>query len=1563
MRLSLIKQNKIYDIILPKIVEGSYWISDDDANGIRKNVISVEATDGKWDLISNKEYYCVENNIIKSNIELQNYCFYQIESNANKKRELIYVSPVKVNYNYYNVSGLLDQGLFIGGSKKDTIEYNILEANCATIMKKENKIYIIDNNCQYGIYVNNVKINKEKVLKIGDIIFIMGLKIYYFIKYNNNVPCIYLAVNNYDNNSILVNNISSMNLIYNDTEFFEDPEEISFSLYEEKDYFYRTPRFINHLTKLVVNLDAPPAKQESEEHPMLLTVGPMITMSMTSVVMGYVAVNNLVSGDTTLERAMPSLVMCGAMLASTFIWPIFSKRYQKSQQKKKEKKRQKLYSAYIEEKRNLIIETKRKQAEILNNSFPNTKYCEEVILNGYTNLWQKRIEDEDYLTINLGIGDCPAEIEIKYPEDHFSLETDNLRDLVAKIGNEPRILSGVPIILSFLKNYICGIVGEEELISEYMRRLIIQIMAFHSYDDLKIVILTDDDSEYEWKFLKDAPHLFSDDRSLRFFATNNNEYKEVCYYLERIFQLRKGDKDTIIPVQNLDKIYLIVTDSFKKVRDFDVLNNILDNKNNLGFSLIILDKKITNLPEQCKTIININSDYGELRTSENFIDGTKFTVNFNSDINFDDCTKKLANIPIDIDSDDEGQLPNKIGFLEMYDVGKVEQLNSLLRWKNNNPILNLQVPVGVGKNGELISIDLHEKYHGPHGLIAGMTGSGKSEFIITYILSMAINYHPYEAQFILIDYKGGGLAGAFENKNIGFKLPHLVGTITNLDANEITRSLASIESELKRRQAIFNKAREISGESTIDIYKYQKMYRNGQIDEPISHLFIISDEFAELKNQQPEFMDQLISTARIGRSLGVHLILATQKPSGVVDSQIWSNTRFRVCMRVQEKSDSNEVIKCPDAALLKQTGRFYFQVGYNEIFVLGQAAYAGGKYFPEEKVKKTLDTSINFINNISYVIKQVETRQKQEVLQSQGEELLNIVKYLDSIAKSEDIHCKPLWLEKIAADIRVDKLAIKYSYQKENYIINPIIGEYDIPSNQEQKLLTLPISKNGNALIYGAPGSGKENFINTVIYSSMLYYTPEEVNYYIVEFGSGSLKSFKNYPIVGDIVDSSDEEKLVNLYKMINKLINERRVLFEDYNGDYYNYCKNSGFSVPSIVVIINNYESYQETYSNYDDILVTLSREGSKYGIYFVITVNTPNGIRFKLKQNFSIIYSLQQNNNDDYLSILGNVRKTYPAKIFGRGIIKQNDSIYEFQTANIADLDNINQFVKQQCEVFSAKYNIKAKSIPMLPKEVTEKDIMNTLTNKHVLAIGVDKNSLDVALLNFKRNFVTLISSLDLNQITSLVNPLIKQIIAKGDYDLKVINCEEMLVDISNHDKYDYIETNFDDEFIRMYDFIVSQKRLYEENDFNKKVLEHDKQSCCIIIGIESFKNFLSTENKNKLGELFEFSKKLGIVNFIFVDSVDNIKKFEYETWYKNCVDNSTGIWVGNGINDQYTIKTSMRIDDMKRDVPEGFCFVINKGRVKFVKYVSKFNLKNDTGNENLIDDLEDIEMLEDV
>ena len=149
------------------------------------------------------------------------------------------------------------------------------------------------------------------------------------------------------------------------------------------------------------------------------------------------------------------------------------------------------------------------------------------------------------------------------------------------------------------------------------------------------------------------------------------------------------------------------------------------------------------------------------------------------------------------------------------------------------------------------------------------------------------------------------------------------------------------------------------------------MYREGKIKEPMPHLLVVCDEFAELKQQQPEFMSELISTSRIGRSLGVHLILATQKPSGVVDDQIWSNARFKVCLKVQTEVDSNEMLKRPDAAFIKETGRFYFQVGNNELFEYGQSAWSGAKYIPVEHVRNKIDDSVNFISNSGLVLKTV----------------------------------------------------------------------------------------------------------------------------------------------------------------------------------------------------------------------------------------------------------------------------------------------------------------------------------------------------------------------------------------------------------------------------------------------------------------------------------------------------------------------------------------------------------------------------------------------------------------
>ena len=301
-------------------------------------------------------------------------------------------------------------------------------------------------------------------------------------------------------------------------------------------------------------------------------------------------------------------------------------------------------------------------------------------------------------------------------------------------------------------------------------------------------------------------------------------------------------------------------------------------------------------------------------------------------------------------------------------------------------------------------------------------------YFLNNILSLAINYHPNEVQFVLIDYKGGGIAGAFENRQTVVRLPHLVGTITNLDTSEMNRTLVSIESELKRRQIKFNQVRDLLGESTIDIYKYQKLYREGKITEPISHLFIISDEFAELKKQQPEFMNQLISIARIGRSLGIHLILATQKPSGVVNDQIWSNSKFKICLKVQDRSDSMEVLKKPDAASIKEVGRFYLQVGYDEYFEIGQSGWAGAKYNPTDYVVEKIDDSIDFVNNIGYSIKTINNNMDNTQVENSGDQLTNIVRYIINLSQKNNIVTQKLWLDSIPENIYLFDLIKKYKF-------------------------------------------------------------------------------------------------------------------------------------------------------------------------------------------------------------------------------------------------------------------------------------------------------------------------------------------------------------------------------------------------------------------------------------------------------------------------------------------------------------------------------------------------------
>lgn len=337
-------------------------------------------------------------------------------------------------------------------------------------------------------------------------------------------------------------------------------------------------------------------------------------------------------------------------------------------------------------------------------------------------------------------------------------------------------------------------------------------------------------------------------------------------------------------------------------------------------------------------------------------------------------------------------------------------------------------------------------------------------------------------------------------------------------------------------------------------------------------------------------------------------------------------------MKVQEKADSVDMIKVPDAAAIKETGRFYLQVGYNELFALGQSAWCGKKYIPQEKIKQEIDSSIDLIDNIGNVIKKIDIPKKEIKTASHGEELTNIVKYLSDVALKENIKIKQMWKDRIPDIIYVDNLKNKYNYQTSLMQINPIIGEYDDPNNQMQYLLTLDITNGGKIVVYGTQGSGKELLLNTLIYSVICNHSPEEVNFYILDFGSETFKIFENAPQVGDVKIASEDEKIDNLFKMLTSIIENRKKILLEYNGDYKLYYQSTKKIVSQIIVIINNYDGFKEMYEKYLDKLNILTRDGTKYGIIFILTTSSVNGLTYRLEQNFSKKVVLQLNEKSDY-------------------------------------------------------------------------------------------------------------------------------------------------------------------------------------------------------------------------------------------------------------------------------------------------------------------------------------------
>ena len=1525
MLVTLIGKNILYKIKLPNKQTGNYWITDDDG----KKILNIIGKNNEWQIYSNDQIKILDPRAIRSfnvskvakdvvniisGVRLKENSIYYLSISSNPNMLYILLCEPIYQRNFIQIKTQNFQEITIGKSLNCDIIYNnsLINDKQAKIFYSNGKLMLENYDTNYGIFLNDTPVsNKVKLLFNGDIIFIMGLRI---VVIGNN----FFITNPFNRVSY---NQRKFELVKKQQKVVEPtgtPEE-NVKLFSEKDFFARAPRITSGIEREKIKIEAPPQKQEKDEKPLIYTIGPSLAMGLVMLISMSSAISGVSNGTASVKSTVTSALMTVAMLISMILFPILNNKYEKRKKKKKEETRQKKYKEYINKKINQIDDVMIKQKNILFDKYLSAEECAQIILNKDSRLWERKTEDEDFLTIRVGLGDLPIEADIEYPNKEFSMEDDNLIELINSVAKKSKVIKNVPITASLAsKNIAAAIIENDERTTEkFAQNLIMQLVALHSYADLKLVFLLKKEKNVRWEHMKTLPHIWDEQKEIRFWADEYDDMKDISRYLEIELNNRRKYEDKF-DYRSFAPYYLIITDDYKTIENLKIVTEILNAKRNLGFGLFCITDNMLHLPNECQLFININGHNGSLfenqitaTTKKEFYFDTSFTFFF------ENIGQRLSNIPIRVNTASKFSLPETYTFLEMYDAGRIEQLNILQRWMTNDSTKSLQAPIGIDTNGMQIVLDIHEKAHGPHGLIAGSTGSGKSEFIITYILSLAVNYHPNDVSMILIDYKGGGLAGAFQKGNV--KLPHIVGTITNIDKVGLQRSLVSIQSELRRRQIKFNQAREKTDEGTIDIYKYQKLFHDGVVKEPIPHLLIICDEFAELKQQQPDFMDELISVARIGRSLGVHLILATQKPAGVVNDQIRSNSKFGICLKVQDRQDSMDVIKRPDAAELKRAGQFYIQVGNNEYFALGQSAWAGASYEPSDIIKKNVDNSMKFVSNIGSVIKKIDDTKRAPV-KKDGEQLTNIVKYIYELGKNENIHLKPLWLENIPEIIMLDKTKEKYKIEKKENEVIPVIGEYDDPYNQRQGPVELDFKKQGNIIVYGNAESGKETLISTMVYDIITTYTVREAQMYLLDFGSEALKIFKDAPHVGDVVLSTDAEKINRLFEMIQREMKRRTEVLSNYGGDIKLYVKDTGIPMPQIIVVINNYEGFVENYGEkYDDILLTLCREGIKYGIIFVLTASAYNSVRYRLSQNFRQKIALQLNNEDDFLNIIEGVKKKRPAHVFGRGLIKYSD-VYEFQTARICEPERWNSFVKDEIKKLNSEYTERAVSIPVLPNQIKVEDVRELVTQLDKLPIGIYKASLGLATYDFKNNLVNIISAKNVDVVAEYITHLYEEFNLLEDVEVTVFDSEGIVQETRKNLKLDY-----------------QNYSLKIQNNLKK-----NKHNICIIIGIDKFLTNIGTSILPDLKK----AEELKNYTFIVVDSVFKLKNHEYDDWYKAYITKDTGIWVGNGISDQYILRLNSSNRNLVNNCGDSFGYLVKQEEAMLIKLIGMKDDGDDNG-----------------
>ncbi|WP_291055919.1 FtsK/SpoIIIE domain-containing protein [Herbiconiux sp.] len=893
-------------------------------------------------------------------------------------------------------------------------------------------------------------------------------------------------------------------------------------------------------------------------------------------------------------------------------------------------------------------------------------------------LWTHRPEHTAFLTARLGLGTGISRDTVQLPTSNDALPEYWVQ--IEEVADRFSRIDGVPIVVELQKAGALGIAGPSASGTEsgaqadggrhgVARAVVTQFVGLHSPSELVVCALASPTSRTTWEWLEWLPHTSSPHSPLAgdHLADNPGSGSALLARIEELINSRvagapspRGAIDTSRPDSDdtprpITPAVLFIVEDDAPV-DRGRLTRIIERGADANVHVLWSAPSIGHLPAACRSFISVEQDAqgataGQVRLGEHTFPLACETVDAETAHRL---ARQLAPV-VDVGApvDDESDLPRSVSYLAVAGTDLAEVPEAVIdRWRESNSIADRSGAPHVRrkKEGSLRALVGHTgtepfyldiRNQGPHALVGGTTGAGKSEFLQSWVLGMAAAHSPDRATFLFIDYKGGA---AFADC---VALPHTVGLVTDLSPHLVRRALTSLRAELRYREHLLNRKK------AKDLVSLEK---TGDPETPPS-LLIVVDEFAALVQEVPEFVDGVVDVAQRGRSLGLHLILATQRPAGVIKDNLRANTNLRIALRMADADDSSDILGTPMAAYFPQSipGRGAAKTGPGRLAAF-QTAYAGG-WTTDEPPRPPIDlTEMDFGSGAAWEVPEVEAPELTDPGPTDIARLVSSIRTAASMASIPEPR-KP-WL---------DELAAVYDF---SLLPNPrtderlLLGVIDDPASQSQPTVFYEPDRDGNMAVYGTGGSGKSATLRTIAVSAAVTPRGGPVHVYGIDFGSAGLSMLEELPHVGAIISGDDEERVIRLLRMLRDLVDDRSIRYSAVRagsiGEYRTIA--SAPQEPRILVLVDGIGAFREQYefgghSAWFTTFSQIATDGRQVGVHIVIAGDRPNSVPASLGSTIQRRLVLRMANIDDYSLVNAPKDTLSPTSPPGRGVMEGNE------------------------------------------------------------------------------------------------------------------------------------------------------------------------------------------------------------------------------------------------------------------------------------------------------------------